>query len=212
MALIKKVADLLGEELSKQVEEKLGTVELAVMNDGTVVKAEKHETLKTEYGDLQTKYDKDIKEINEKLATAIADSKDIETLKQTLETVKGESKTLTDDLQNQLSDVKKVSAVKVDLIKEKAKDIVGIMAHIDMKKVSMDGDNLIGYTEQRDKIKADFPFQFGEDVQKGTDPHKNGDPNKERKNPWSKEHYNLTEQGRIVREDPSLAEQMKNNI
>src|SRR5690606_36019732 len=29
------------------------------------------------------------------------------------------------------------------------------------------------------------------------------------KNPWSKEHFNLTEQGRIIRENPELAAQLK---
>ena len=29
------------------------------------------------------------------------------------------------------------------------------------------------------------------------------------KNPWSKEHFNLTEQGRILRENPDLAKQLQ---
>lgn len=33
--------------------------------------------------------------------------------------------------------------------------------------------------------------------------------NKTDKNPWSKEHFNLTEQGRIARENPQLAAQLK---
>lgn len=36
----------------------------------------------------------------------------------------------------------------------------------------------------------------------------NGQPAPTR-NPWSKEHFNLTEQGRILRDDPALAERLK---
>lgn len=32
---------------------------------------------------------------------------------------------------------------------------------------------------------------------------------KDAKNPWSKQHFNLTEQGRILREDPELAKKLK---
>ncbi len=33
--------------------------------------------------------------------------------------------------------------------------------------------------------------------------------NKDTKNPWSKQHFNLTEQGRILRENPELAKKLK---
>lgn len=38
---------------------------------------------------------------------------------------------------------------------------------------------------------------------------RNGNGDAKGKNPWSKEHLNLTEQGRIMRENPALAQQLK---
>lgn len=44
--LVEKIKELLGPELSAQVEEKLTGVDVGVMNDGTLVPAEKYESLK----------------------------------------------------------------------------------------------------------------------------------------------------------------------
>lgn len=45
---------------------------------------------------------------------------------------------------------------------------------------------------------------------KGKDPNNKGKKTHDQtKNPWSKDHFNLTEQARILREDPELAEQYK---
>ena len=60
--MIDKLKELLGEELSKQVEDKLGKVELAIFNDGTVVPSDKYDTLKTDNKALETKYQTDVAE------------------------------------------------------------------------------------------------------------------------------------------------------
>mgnify|MGYP000913116194 CR=1 FL=1 len=44
---------------------------------------------------------------------------------------------------------------------------------------------------------------------KGNPPAGGGTDNKGDKNPWSKEHFNLTEQGRIAKEDPALAARLR---
>lgn len=45
---------------------------------------------------------------------------------------------------------------------------------------------------------------------KGKDPNNRGKKTHDQaKNPWSKEHFNLTEQARLLREEPELAEQFK---
>lgn len=42
----------------------------------------------------------------------------------------------------------------------------------------------------------------------GRIPHDSGGDGNTVKNPWSKEHFNLTEQGRLLRENPELAKQL----
>lgn len=44
--------------------------------------------------------------------------------------------------------------------------------------------------------------------EKGRDPYDTSGSGDTVKNPWSKEHFNLTEQGRILRENPELAKQL----
>lgn len=44
---------------------------------------------------------------------------------------------------------------------------------------------------------------------KGNPPGGGGADSKGDKNPWSKEHFNLTEQGRIAKEDPALAARLR---
>ena len=43
-----KIKAILGEELATQVTEKLGDIELAILNDGSVVPADKHDNMKAE--------------------------------------------------------------------------------------------------------------------------------------------------------------------
>lgn len=47
--------------------------------------------------------------------------------------------------------------------------------------------------------------------EKGREPHNPSGGGDGEKNPWSKEHFNLTEQGRLLRENPELAKQLMAN-
>lgn len=47
--------------------------------------------------------------------------------------------------------------------------------------------------------------------EKGRDPYDTSGSGDTVKNPWSKEHFNLTEQGRLLRENPELAKQLMAN-
>lgn len=47
--MLEKLKELLGEELSEQVTEKLGTIELGIVNDGSLVPADKHDSMKAEH-------------------------------------------------------------------------------------------------------------------------------------------------------------------
>ena len=103
---------------------------------------------------------------------------------------------------------KKMAALKKD---EKAKNIKAVKALLDLEKVSIDGDNIIGLDEQLKSLKESDSYLFGEDKLSGRDPHPGSEPldPAAKKNPFSKEHFNLTEQGRLFREDPELAKKLK---
>lgn len=70
--------------------------------------------------------------------------------------------------------------------------------------------------DQLKTLREGKPFLFtdpkgGGPQFKGAKPAEGGAPNPGgagTKNPWSKEHFNLTEQGRLLREQPDLAKQL----
>ena len=124
-----------------------------------------------------------------------------------------------EDLQNNLTAKdKEIEKVKFDYKLEAkmkevgAKNIKAIKALIDMEQVKL-GENgeLEGFDTQIEALKDTDAYLF-EDVSKGslgsTGNHKrqNGD---NVKNPFTKEHYNLTEQSKLYLENPTLAKQLE---
>ena len=124
-----------------------------------------------------------------------------------------------EDLQNNLTAKdKEIEKVKFDYKLEAkmkevgAKNIKAIKALIDMEQVKLGEDgNLEGFDTQIETLKESDAYLF-EDMSKGslgsTGNHKrqSGD---NVKNPFTKEHYNLTEQSRLFIENPALAKQLE---
>lgn len=116
-----------------------------------------------------------------------------------------------EEYETKIAALRKETAIELALKDEKAKNVKAVKALLDLEKVSLDGDNLIGLDEQLKGLKESDPYLFGEDTLKGRGTNPPGDPMppEYKKNPFSKEHFNLTEQGRIFRENPELAAKLK---
>ncbi|MEK4922018.1 phage scaffolding protein [Cytobacillus sp. FSL R5-0569] len=135
------------------------------------------------------------------------------------------------DLQNQIKDLQKANAdakeesdsklaaqrkefkLELALKDAAAKNPKAVKALLDQEKISLDGDNLIGLDEQLKSLKESDAYLFGEDEPsglKGRQPHPS-EPNRPtpQNNPFSKEHFNLTEQGRLLKDDPELYKKFK---
>jgi hypothetical protein len=161
---------------------------------------EEKKELKTQIEDR----DKQLKELkikaagNEELTTKITE----------LETLNNQTK---EEYETKITALRKETSIELRLKDEKAKSIKAVKALLDLDKVSLDGDNLIGLDEQLKTLKESESYLFGEDTIKGRGSNPPGDPipPEHKKNPWGKEHFNLTEQGRIYREDPELAAKLK---
>lgn len=161
---------------------------------------EEKKELKTQIEDR----DKQLKELkikaagNEELTTKITE----------LETLNNQTK---EEYETKIVALRKETSIELKLKDEKAKNIKAVKALLDLEKVSLDGDNLIGLDEQLKALKEKESYLFGEDTIKGRGANPPGDPvgDDYKKNPWGKEHFNLTEQGRIYREDPELAAKLK---
>lgn len=96
----------------------------------------------------------------------------------------------------------------------KAKNLKALKALLDMEKVKLEGDKFTGLEEQLTALKESDAYLFDAEEQQppqlgGFKPTNTGGAPNSFKNPWSKEHRNLTEQARILKENPQLAQQLK---
>lgn len=94
----------------------------------------------------------------------------------------------------------------------KSKNPKAVKALLNMENIKLDGDKLLGLDEQLEGLKKSDDYLFVSDGLKGKTPpgggqHLPGGYNKP--NPFSKDSFNLTEQGRLFREEPELAKQLQ---
>ena len=110
-----------------------------------------------------------------------------------------------------IAKLRKETSIELALKDEKAKNIKAVKALLDLEKVSLDGENLIGLEEQLKTLKEKESYLFGTDTLAGREPNKDTAPvdNTYKNNPFSEEHFNLTEQGKLYRENPELAAKLK---
>lgn len=92
----------------------------------------------------------------------------------------------------------------------KVKNPKALKALLDINNIKLDGEKLLGLDDQLKTLKESDSYLFEEEQAGGTGGAGNfGRKGNETKNPWSKEHFNLTEQGRLYRENPELAKQLE---
>jgi hypothetical protein len=131
-----------------------------------------------------------------------------EELKQQIETLQEANKKAAEEWQAKLSKMQLDFALERALTTAKAKNPKAVKALLDMEKVKLDGEQLLGLDDQLKTLKETDPYLFGEPgkVGSGTNPPGAGNPEV---NPWKPETFNLTLQGQILREDPAKATRMK---
>lgn len=110
------------------------------------------------------------------------------------------------------------AAVKVEANKAGAYDEDDVLRFVDLDKITVKNDEVIGIDKEIEEIKNNKPYLFKseekeeEKERKGTGGSK-GNRKKDKedilKNPWSKKYFNLTEQGKIIRQDVDLARKLK---
>lgn len=166
-------------------------------------------------GKAKGSYD-DIKAQLETANTTIADLKQNNTANETLQAKVTEYETEITRLKDEATQKEFNYKLEGALKGSKAKNLKAIKAILDMDKVKLEGDTLTGLEEQLTALKESDAYLFDVEEQTppslgGFKPTNNDKPPKGFKNPWSKEHRNLTEQARILRENPQLAQQLKNS-
>lgn len=141
---------------------------------------------------------------------------DNEELKKRIEQLQQENKAKEQEYQAKIRDMAVTTAIKLAVAGD-AHDPDLIVSLLDKSKIELDDNGNIksGLDEQLKALRESKAFLFiqKEPEQpkfKGVTPAEGREPDKQTiKNPWSKEHFNLTEQARLLRENPELAQQLK---
>jgi len=114
------------------------------------------------------------------------------------------------EYESKLKDININSAIRSELTGFKYPEL--IEAKIDKTKLTVGDDGKVfGITDQLTVIKETYK-DLVIPIVTGKDPNNNTIIHSGMKNPWSKEHFNLTEQGKIFRENPELAKQLQASI
>lgn len=139
---------------------------------------------------------------NEELTSKIAE----------LESLNNETKK---DYEDRIKNLRKETSIELALKDNSAKNIKAVKALLDLDEVKLDGDKVIGLDSQLEQLKESDSYLFGEDTLEGRgDPTPPGEPIDPlfKKNPFSKEHFNLTKQGEIFNEDEELYNKLKKAV
>lgn len=183
----------------------------SVMDEnGKDIEAEKEKTTTTtaELEDVK----KQLKEANSTITDLKKSNADNEALqakvKEYEDTIKNQKADYEDKVRNLTLD----SAIEKALSNAGAKHIDLLSTKIDREKLKIETDGKVtGLDEQISAYKESYKDLFIPKIE-GRDPNNNGGGKPPVNNPWSKEHFNLTQQAKILRENPELANQLKNSI
>ena len=161
-----------------------------------------------EAAEAKKKLETDIQERDKQLEELKKAAGSNEELKKQIETLQAENKKAGEEWQAKMAQMQLDFAIDKALTAAKAKNAKAVKALLDMDKVKLDGDQLLGIDEQLKALQQSDPYLFGESgkVGSGTNPPGAGNPEV---NPWKKETWNLTMQGKILMEDPAKATRMK---
>ena len=161
-----------------------------------------------EVAEAKKKLEADIAERDNQLEQLKNAAGNSEELKAQIEQLQAENQKAAEEWQAKMAQMQLDFAIEKALAAAKAKNAKAVKALLDLEKVKLDGEQLLGLEDQLKTLKETDPYLFGDSgkVGGGTNPPGVGDPEI---NPWKKETWNLTMQGKILREDPAKAARMK---
>ncbi|MBW8383964.1 MAG: phage scaffolding protein [Youngiibacter sp.] len=196
------------DELKTAVEAASDKYKIINLKDGGYVDKDKFTTKETEISTLKDQ----LKTANDQIAGF--KGMDIDGIKAAADKYKSDYEAAEAKHKSDLEKLTFDFALDKALTGAKAKNAKAVKALIDVNALKLNGDEIAGLKEQLEKVTTEAPYLF--DIEE-TDPEEppikitkgGGTGGKGNKNPWSKEHWNLTEQGAILKADPQRARALK---
>ena len=106
-----------------------------------------------EVNNIKKQLEKDLKDRDVQLENLKNSSGDVETMKQTIENLQRDNKVAKDNFEAELAKFKLESAIDTTLLGSNAINTRAVKALLDMDKIKLDGDVLIGISEQIEALK-----------------------------------------------------------
>ncbi len=138
------------EDIDKKISDEIGKGFVARNDFNTANEANK--TLKGQLADR----DKQLEELKKVDATQ---------LQAEITRLQGENTTAKTGFEKQLNDLKLGNALDLALVGAKARDVKAVKPFLNMELIKLDGDKLLGFSEQLDNIKKEKGFLFEESQQ-----------------------------------------------
>ena len=170
--------------------------------DGSYVPKSRFNEVNEEKKTLQTT----IADRDKQLETLKKNSGDAESLKKQIEQLQADNKKAKDEAEAKLKDLQFANAIKLAIV-EKAQDVDIVSGLFDKTKLILGADGKVtGLEEQLKALEKEKPFLFKQQNQNPYTP--NGGQGGGSKNPFAKETWNLTEQGKLFMSNPEQARAM----
>lgn len=142
-----------------------------------------------------------ISERDKQLVELKKNAGDNEDLKKQIRDLQDANKAAKTEYDEKMKDMRLSTAIQIAIAAD-AQDVGIVSGLFDKSKLILGDDGKVtGLDEQLTALKKDKPFLFKKG--KGYEPNGGGGPLD--KNPFAKETFNLTEQGKILRENPEQA-------
>lgn len=201
--------ELLGDDLYAQVIEKAGDQKIDIVSNGQWFPKERFDAVNNEKKELKSQLD----ERDQQLTALQKQAKGNEELQNAIEQLQEENKKVSEEYQQKLDKQAFDFAIESALRDAKAKNIKAVKANLNVDGLKLSDGKVIGLDEQLTALKESDSYLFESENDSspglaGRQPHGTGNSAANlptAKNPFSKEHLNLTEQGRLFRENPELA-------
>ena len=185
-------------------------VESVMASYGKTVNAVKGErdNLTIERDDLKTQLTDRDTQLND-LSGKVEDN---EELTKTIEQMKSGNEEKVSELQQKLDKQAFDHALEKAIVATGARNPKAVIGLLDTEKVKLDGEKLLGLDTQIEALKTSDDYLFGTTETPtlgGRTPNQPPAQNPTIKNPFSDEHFNFTEQGKLLSTDPELYKQLK---
>ena len=169
---------------------------------------EKSKATITELEDIKNQ----LKEANSTIKDLKKNNADNEALQAKVKEYEDTMKTQKADYEAKVRNLTLDSAIEKALHNAGAKHIDLLSTKIDREKLKIEeGGKVTGIDEQIVSFKEIYKDLFIPKIE-GRDPNNSGGGTPPINNPWSKEHLNLTLQAKILKENPALANHLRNSI